>query len=703
VINGWAIAGLVYAGGYAALTASLAAHPSARLAVGNIGLLLPPLVLLSVLLARRNDWKGRDAIFWTAIGCWPALWFVGQVTWAADELLFSTPLPWFEWHIILQLCGSALPLIALVAWPHRAAAVETTITVALDMLVLVFLTGFLYWSLVIAPGMDPGQSAVALRSLAIIGPLVRLASVVGLLFAAWSAGSSPWTLIYRRLALGMGLAFAVLILLSLATVRGDYQTGSPADVGWILPFWFAASAAAGAPASSPASSADDRWATRHSSPVLLFAALLTVPMVGYGLRFFAPIVEPLEHLRELATAFTLVFGIALVMVRLRVEQRAVERANQRVRLLAAACEQLGELVVIVSRDDERIEYANDAFCQALGYSRDELASLPPRALVAPESLSEVDRLRGGLAAGGVVRATITLARKDGGHFHSACVGAPIVDAANHVTHFVGVIRDITEELRLREQLVRGERLSALGEFVSGVAHEINNPLQSVVGTLDLILAQEHEASVRADLERTRFEATRAGRIVRNLLMFVRPKSKERMLADINELVMSTVAIRAYELEMAGVQALEQYAQSMPLVLANRDEIQQVVLNLIINAQQAMSETRGERVLSVRTTIEGGDAIVEVRDTGPGIPRELAGRIFEPFVTTKQSGSGTGLGLSLSFGIARAHGGVLELVPTEKGCCFRLRLPGAGFPGPATTLHPPPRHASADRHGPGEGG
>jgi two-component system NtrC family sensor kinase len=214
----------------------------------------------------------------------------------------------------------------------------------------------------------------------------------------------------------------------------------------------------------------------------------------------------------------------------------------------------------------------------------------------------------------------------------------------------------------------------------------------VVGTLDLILAQQHEPSVRADLERTRFEATRAGRIVRNLLMFVRPKSKERMLADINEMVMSTVAIRAYELEMAGVQAREQYAQAMPLVLANRDEIQQVVLNLIINAQQAMSETRGERVLSVRTTIEGGDAIVEVRDTGPGIPRELAGRIFEPFVTTKQSGSGTGLGLSLSFGIARAHGGLLELVPTEKGCCFRLRLPGAGFPGPATHVYPPPRSA-----------
>jgi two-component system NtrC family sensor kinase len=295
---------------------------------------------------------------------------------------------------------------------------------------------------------------------------------------------------------------------------------------------------------------------------------------------------------------------------------------------------------------------------------------------------------------------VIMARKDGTQFQAACVAAPIVASGNNIAHFVTVIRDITEELRLREQLVRGERLSALGEFVSGMAHEVNNPLQSIIGTIDLILEQQHEPTVRADLERTRFEAGRAGRIVRNLLMFVRPTSKERLLADLNEIVISTVAVRAYELEMAGVQTREQYARSLPLVLANREEIQQVVLNLIINAQQAMSETRGPRVLSVQTSMAAGNALVEVRDTGPGVPPELAGRIFEPFVTTKQGSSGTGLGLSLSFGIARAHGGTLELVHADDGCCFRLSLPGAGFPGPAS-VHPS-RHV-ADRHVLGEGG
>ena len=156
----WAVAGLVYAGAYAALVAALADRESARLVVGNIGLLLPPFALLFVLVRRRRAWRGRQAVFWAAIGAWAALWFIGQVGWASDELFRSTPLPWFKWHIILQLCGSALPLIALVAWPHRAAADETAITVALDIAVLVFLTGFLYWSLIIAPGCRPGAIVV---------------------------------------------------------------------------------------------------------------------------------------------------------------------------------------------------------------------------------------------------------------------------------------------------------------------------------------------------------------------------------------------------------------------------------------------------------------------------------------------------------------------------------------------------------------
>ena len=416
--------------------------------------------------------------------------------------------------------------------------------------------------------------------------------------------------------------------------------------------------------------------------MLLFVALLSVPVVGYGLRYLMPLGEPVDTLRDIATACTLVGGIALLLVRLRVEQRVAEQANQRLRLLATACEQAGELIIIVGRDSQ-IDYANDAFCRATGYTLEELETIEPRALVAPESIASVAIFNQSLKAKQVARSTAWLLRRDGSTFQTAFVAAPIVDAGGRVTHFVGVIRDITEELRLREHLVRGERLSALGEFVSGVAHEINNPLQSIIGSLDLVLDQHLDAGLRGDVERARFEADRAGRIVRNLLRFVRQAPNERLLLDLNEIVKATMSVRAYELEMAGVQIREEYAPMLPLVLVNREEIQQVLLNLVMNAQQAMSDSGGSRVLSVRTFMAGVDAVVEVRDTGPGIPAELAGKVFEPFFTTKSAGAGPGLGLSLSLGIANAHQGQLELVDAPSGCCFRLTLPGSGFPGPAS--------------------
>ena len=678
----WAIAGVVFVGVYAALMTGLADQNAWRLVIGNIALLLPPLAPLYVLAARRHAWRGRQAVFWGAIGAWALLWLIGQTAWASDELFHAAVLPWFKWPIILQLCASALPLIALVAWPHRGVLAETAMTAALDIAALVFLTGFLYWSLIIAPGIDPAHHRLALQALATIGPLVRLAAVVGLLWAAASAGKNAWAMVYQRLAFGMLGAFLILIVMSLSAIRGDYQTGSPVDIGWMLPFFFAAWAAATSPSSPAPSRVSPTRPLPQASPVLLFVALLTVPALGYGLRFLMPLGEPVDRLREIATAGTLVVGIALVLVRLRVEQRLGEQANQRLRLLATACEQAGELVIIIGRGSH-IEYANDAFCRATGYTPEELESLPPSALVAAESAAAIPIFNQSLKTRKVTRVTASLARKDGGTFQAACVGAPIVDSAGRVVNFVAVIRDTTEELRLREQLVRGERMSALGEFVSGVAHEINNPLQSIIGSLDLALDQQLDTGLRGDVERARFEAGRAGRIVRNLLRFVRQAPNERLLLDLNEIVQATMGVRAYELEMAGIQIREEYAPMLPLVLANREEIQQVILNLVMNAQQAMSDPGGARVLSVRTLMSGADAIVEVRDTGPGIPTELAGKIFEPFFTTKSAGAGPGLGLSLSLGIAHAHEGQLELVAAAAGCCFRLTLPGSGFPGPAS--------------------
>ena len=367
-------------------------------------------------------------------------------------------------------------------------------------------------------------------------------------------------------------------------------------------------------------------------------------------------------MRELATAFTLVCGGALVMIRLRVEQRAVEQANHG----AAAGDRGragGELIIVVGRD-YTIEYANDAFCARRVNARGSRFA-PPSALVAESPRRHCSRER--YLQGPPGRPHLDqLARKDGTTFQAACAAAPIVDDAGEVTHFVAVIRDLTEELRLREQLVRGERLSALGEFVSGVAHEINNPLQSVIGTLELLLDQPHDPAVRVDLERTRIDAGRAGRIVRTLLTFVKHSSNERLLGDLNEIVKSTVSVRAYELEMAGIATREEYSPRCAGPENPRDSAGDP--ELIINAQQRRPPAAR---LSSESMIRG-DASREVRER-PGHPPRAAGHLERSSPPKRPRGSGLGCRLA---GNANAHR-ARRPPATESGSCFRLTS-GRGF-------------------------
>jgi CheY-like chemotaxis protein len=194
---------------------------------------------------------------------------------------------------------------------------------------------------------------------------------------------------------------------------------------------------------------------------------------------------------------------------------------------------------------------------------------------------------------------------------------------------------------------------------------------------------EGRPEVRNDLEQVQASARRAANIVRNLLAFVRRSSAERTRADLNDIVQSTIALRRYELVTTGIVLEEQYADDLPPVLVSREEIQQIILNLILNAEQAMRREHPQGRLSIRTVRIGTSQVaVEVHDDGPGVPPALAGKIFEPFFSTKEVGQGTGLGLSLALGIAQAHDGHLVLVPTATGACFRLTLPI-----PAAGAHP----------------
>jgi two-component system NtrC family sensor kinase len=219
-------------------------------------------------------------------------------------------------------------------------------------------------------------------------------------------------------------------------------------------------------------------------------------------------------------------------------------------------------------------------------------------------------------------------------------------------------------------------LAALGRLVSGIAHELNNPLTSIMGYTQLLLgrglADEHMAEARKIFQ----EAERARRIVKNLLFFAREATPERSQVDLNEVVERTLALRSYELKIENIAIETDLFPNLPCTMADPYQLQQVVLNLLVNAEQALMESRGRGTVRISTGYAGGDCLtLEVADDGPGMLGEVASRIFEPFFTTKAPGDGTGLGLSIVYGIVQQHGGEILLDSRPgAGSKFRVELP-----------------------------
>jgi C4-dicarboxylate-specific signal transduction histidine kinase len=234
-------------------------------------------------------------------------------------------------------------------------------------------------------------------------------------------------------------------------------------------------------------------------------------------------------------------------------------------------------------------------------------------------------------------------------------------------------RQLEELQRAHAHLVRAEKLSAVGQLASGVAHEINNPLTTILGQTHLLLAQAGVPQpIRDRVSIIAEETTRAARIVQNLLIFSRNYPAERRPCLIQDQVRRVLDLKSYQLQQDGVDVVAELADCDP-VLADEHQLQQVVLSLVQNAQQAMSDLDGPRVLTVRLVVEGRQAILAVLDTGPGLPPEALARVFDPFFTTKP-GESSGLGLSMAQGIMAEHGGRLwaENRP-EGGAAFFLAL------------------------------
>jgi two-component system, NtrC family, sensor kinase len=241
-----------------------------------------------------------------------------------------------------------------------------------------------------------------------------------------------------------------------------------------------------------------------------------------------------------------------------------------------------------------------------------------------------------------------------------------------------LIEDVTEQRLLEAQIIQNDKMASIGQLVSGVAHELNNPLTSIAGLSELLL----ERAAYRDLPREHLrvihdQAERAGRIVRNLLTFARKGVAEKTAVDLNDVVSRTSLLILYELELHGIELSSELSPEPVIVLGDRYELQQVLLNLVTNAVQAVSgvEPGKRRLITLATGRSPGEAVLRVRDTGPGVPSHLVPYLFTPFFTTKGPGEGTGLGLSLSYGLVKAHGGALTYEPPpEGGAEFRVTLP-----------------------------
>jgi two-component system NtrC family sensor kinase len=241
----------------------------------------------------------------------------------------------------------------------------------------------------------------------------------------------------------------------------------------------------------------------------------------------------------------------------------------------------------------------------------------------------------------------------------------------------------TQTRLVQERLLQSEKMSSVGQLVSGVAHELNNPLTGIMGFAQLLLLRELDETSRKQVETIYSEAERASKIVSNLLTFARRRRAQKEPANLNTLIERVLELRNYDLRVRNIDVELELDPSLPETMADTNQIQQVFLNIIINAEQAIRSAGGDGKLRISTRADNGAVAASFADTGPGMSEETLRRIFDPFFTTKDAGEGTGLGLTISYGIVEEHGGrIWAESPRGNGTTFHIELPlvaGGGAP------------------------
>lgn len=267
--------------------------------------------------------------------------------------------------------------------------------------------------------------------------------------------------------------------------------------------------------------------------------------------------------------------------------------------------------------------------------------------------------------------------RDGNWRTMRASGSQLVDAEGTISGVIFSIRDMTIERKLEQQVVQGERLAAMGAMIGGVAHELNNPLTSILGVSELLQDTETNETARKQLAMLQQQARRAAEIVQNLTYFSRPPAPGKSKINLTEVVERTLNLHAYSLRKNNITVDFLKGEGVPYALGDPHQLMQVFLNLILNAEQAIREVREKGTLRIRIGRSANNVWVSFQDDGPGIPKENVASVFDPFYTTKRPGRGTGLGLSICKSVMKEHNGGVEVANSPGGgAVFTVTLPAA---------------------------
>jgi len=355
--------------------------------------------------------------------------------------------------------------------------------------------------------------------------------------------------------------------------------------------------------------------------------------------------------------------------------RAYQSELQRERDFSSKILSNTQSLILVADTAGLISYANRRW-KVLGYEQQGILGRPLESVIAPQKQDAFKEAYVAVLDGRQVdnlELQVLHADRRIGQFSVNL--SPMRDEQGQVTSIIVVMSDVTDAASLQAKLMHAEKMAAVGQLVSGVAHEVNNPLTAILGFADLLMENpELPDSARKDLRVILQEAQRTKQIVQNLLSFARQMPPQRKPVQLNAILKRTIQLRAYDFHSRGVAVTEHYQDDLPFVIGDSQQLQQVFLNILNNAYDAVREAAGGPRIEITTSRKGDFVEVSFRDNGHGI--QQPDRIFDPFFTTKQVGEGTGLGLSICYGIVKEHGG--EILCTnngaEPGATFTVRLP-----------------------------